>query len=82
MKRSVPSSFVAVRSMTIEGTVYDRGATIPVAVAKRMRGLAALVSRGWIKATPDVLDRSRRGGARLAQPTYYSPRELAAIVVA
>jgi len=80
MKRTVPTAFVAVRPIRLGGVLYDAGDTIPNAAVTAVRNPNSLISRGWIKATPSQLPQ-RRGGSRFRQPTYYSPRELAAINV-
>ena len=80
MKRRVPTGFTAVRKITLGGVTYNPGQAIPAAAVKAVRNPNALLSRGWIKATPAMYGAERRGGSRLRQTRYYSPREIKAIV--
>lgn len=48
MNRVLPTSFTAGRPITLEGTLYALGATIPTAVVARVRRVNGLLSRRWI----------------------------------
>jgi hypothetical protein len=41
----IPTSFSAGRAIVLLGTAYDRGADVPIAVARTLRNLGGLVSR-------------------------------------
>lgn len=66
MKLNAPTSFTAGRKVTINGTTYQPGATIPPATVKSVRALGALLSSRII--IPNV-DPHRRMKYRLRTPT-------------
>jgi hypothetical protein len=54
-----PTSYVAARDITLNGTSYAKGATIPGATILTFKHLSALLSSNRIKPVPDP--HSRRG---------------------
>lgn len=82
MKRTVPVSFVTTRAITLAGTAYAVGATVPAAVVGSLPRVDHLISRGVLVPTPDQFGtRARKALSALhrRQPTHYSPTELKAI---
>lgn len=55
----VPTSFVTTRALTLAGTAYAKGATVPPLVIAHMKNASALLSRRWI--VPNADPHHRRG---------------------
>ena len=55
-----PTSYVAMRPLTLKGVAYAKNANIPIATMQAVKDANSLVSRGWIKPIPDP--HRRRGG--------------------
>ena len=70
----VPTSFTAGRIVTLLGTTYQPGATVPNAVVKQVRPLSALVSRRIL--VPDVAQDpgAPTAGIRRPRPELYNSR--------
>jgi hypothetical protein len=72
-RRALPTSFTAGRDITLEGTTYARGATIPGAVVARVRRVSAYLSRRWILPHPEgYLSKVR---SKVTRPEYLNPQE-------
>ena len=72
-QRQLPTTWTASRQLTLAGTVYAAGATVPNAVAAGLRRLSALVSRNLL-----IPDRNMRGepvDPSIPTPTNYNAGE-------
>lgn len=59
MPIKTPASFTAGRKVTINGTTYQPGASVPNSVVKTIRHLSSLLARRIL--VPDVEQNNRRG---------------------
>lgn len=70
MKLNIPASYTAGRKVTIAGTTYQPGASIPAATVRGLRNISVLLSRRLI--IPNVDPHNRRGRLRTPTPTDIS----------
>lgn len=76
--RRLPTSFTATRPLTIAGTLYARGATVPAAAAAGLRRFSAYVSRGWLVPTPTQYPETDRRSTSWDKRRFFPPYDLSA----
>lgn len=69
--RVQPESYTARKRISIDGTVYEPGDTVPNEVVRELPKLSALVSARLL--VPDVDPHQRRTRLTTPTPTDYSP---------
>lgn len=72
-----PTSYTARKRVSLDGTVYEPGDTVPNAVVKELRTLSALVSSRVL--VPNEDPHGRRGRLGTPTPTDFTARSRAAI---
>ncbi len=69
-KRVTGTTWTARRPVRIGATAYAAGAAIPGAVLKNVRGISALVSRGFIRPSQDLYGRTRMSTRAFPDRTF------------
>jgi hypothetical protein len=70
MKLTIPTSYTAGRKVTLFGTTYQPGASIPAGTVKTLRNLSVLLGRRLI--IPNADPHNRRNRLRTPTPTDIS----------